>query len=85
MRTLTMERVSGIKSGYWSPAKKEDLVQKLGRIEHRGGPLIRQACGKCPVPDKHRENTCPGCPLTALTQMIEGEDPAGIGREEALP
>ncbi len=31
---LTSERCSGIKSGYWSPAKKDDLVQKLGRIEH---------------------------------------------------
>lgn len=32
---LTSERVNGIKAGYWSAAKKDELVQKLGAIEHR--------------------------------------------------
>lgn len=26
---LTSERSNGIKSGYWSPARKDDLVQQL--------------------------------------------------------
>lgn len=30
---LTSERCSGIKSGYWSPAKKEELIQRLGEYE----------------------------------------------------
>lgn len=30
---LTAERCSGMKSGYWSPAKKDDLIQRLGEYE----------------------------------------------------
>lgn len=33
---LTHERCSGIKSGYWSPAKKEEIVQALGAYEDTG-------------------------------------------------
>lgn len=33
---LTSERVNGIKTGYWSQARKELLVQKLGGLERRG-------------------------------------------------
>ena len=36
MQRLTMERMNGIRSGYWSPAKKEDLVQRLGVYEDLG-------------------------------------------------
>ena len=32
-KRLTAVRVNGIKSGYWSAAKKEELVQRLGRYE----------------------------------------------------
>ena len=31
---LTHERCSGIKSGYWSPAKKEDLIDRLAEYEN---------------------------------------------------
>ena len=37
MEKLTSERCSGIKSGYWSSKTKEEVVQKLGAIEHRAG------------------------------------------------
>ena len=30
---LTAERVNGIKTGYWSAAKKDDLIQRLGALE----------------------------------------------------
>lgn len=30
---LTHERCNGIKSGYWSPAKKDELIQRLGEYE----------------------------------------------------
>ena len=30
------ERYGGIKTGYWSPAKKDDLVQRLGPYEDIG-------------------------------------------------
>lgn len=33
MQRLTSKRVNGIKSGYWSPAKKDELVQRLGEYE----------------------------------------------------
>ena len=36
MDRLTAQRFSGIKSGYWSTAKKDDLVQRLGQYEDTG-------------------------------------------------
>ena len=36
---LTSERANGIKTGEWTAAKKDDLVQKFGRIEH-GAPAL---------------------------------------------
>lgn len=36
MNRLTNPRCSGIKEGYWSPAKKEELVQRLAAYENTG-------------------------------------------------
>lgn len=36
MERLTAPRCSGIKSGYWSAAKKDELVQRLGQYEDTG-------------------------------------------------
>lgn len=36
MERLTYERVNGIKTGYWSAATKEVLVQKLAAYENTG-------------------------------------------------
>ena len=36
MERLTAQRCSGIKSGYWSNAKKDELVQRLGQYEDTG-------------------------------------------------
>lgn len=36
MSRLTSKRANGIKTGYWSPAKKEDLVQRLAAYEDTG-------------------------------------------------
>lgn len=36
MERLTSPRCNGIKTGYWSLAKKEDLVQRLGAYEDSG-------------------------------------------------
>ena len=33
MERLTAQRCNGIKTGYWSPAKKDGLVQRLGPAE----------------------------------------------------
>ena len=36
MDRLTAPRCNGIKSGYWSTAKKDELVQRLGQYEDTG-------------------------------------------------
>lgn len=36
MKRMTSERVNGIKRGYWSIAKKEELVQRLADYENTG-------------------------------------------------
>lgn len=36
MERLTAPRCSGIKSGYWSTVKKDELVQRLGQYEDIG-------------------------------------------------
>ena len=36
MDRLTAVRCNGIKQGYWSSAKKEDVVQRLGEYEDTG-------------------------------------------------
>lgn len=36
MERMTNKRVNGIKTGYWSPSKKEELVQRLARYEDTG-------------------------------------------------
>lgn len=36
MERLTRERVNGIKTGYWSAATKEALVQRLAAYENTG-------------------------------------------------
>lgn len=47
MNRLTSQRVNGIKSGYWSAAKKEELVQRLAQYENTGlEPEETQAIGE---------------------------------------
>ena len=36
MKRLTFKRVNGIKTGYWSPAKKEELIERLSQYEDLG-------------------------------------------------
>ena len=36
MERLTRKRVNGIKTGYWSPSKKQDLVDRLSEYEDTG-------------------------------------------------
>ena len=36
MERLTRERCNGIKTGYWSPEKKEELVKALAAYENTG-------------------------------------------------
>lgn len=36
MDRLTHERSNGIKTGYWSPEKKEKLIERLAEYENTG-------------------------------------------------
>ena len=36
MERLTHRRMNGIKEGYWSPNKKQELVDRLGQYEDTG-------------------------------------------------
>lgn len=36
MKRLTHERCNGIRTGYWSPEKKDDLVNALAAYENTG-------------------------------------------------
>ena len=36
MERLTHERSNGIKTGYWSPARKDELVERLAEYENTG-------------------------------------------------
>lgn len=72
---LTSERCSGIKSGYWSKAKKDQLVQRLGAIEHKGAPLIQIACNKkCCGNQRLRMSgaMCDNCEIYKLALLIGG-------------
>ena len=53
MTRMTYERVNGIKHGYWSPHKKEDLVQQLGAYEDTG--LTPQEVEKLKKREKEEE------------------------------
>ena len=43
---LTSVRVSGIKTGYWSAHKKEELVQRLGEYEDLGSSHFPECNGQ---------------------------------------
>lgn len=75
MARLT-KRSSGITDGYVSNYRRDDLLQKLGQIEHRSEDLIGQMCEHyC----RHREEAnelglefiCESCPMTRLMEMID--------------
>lgn len=75
MERLTHERVNGIKTGYWSAATKEVLVQKLAAYENTGyePDEIRAAIEKA-AKNNERNNTTAGgigfCGLLAVAFIV---------------
>ncbi|WNX84383.1 hypothetical protein RWV98_17690 [Agathobaculum sp. NTUH-O15-33] len=71
---LTSERRNGIKTGYWSSAKKDELVQKLGAIEDRAPWLLAAVCEDIrrhhPPADKEHDAACHSCPVNELVRLI---------------
>ena len=82
MKRLTHERCNGIRTGYWSPEKKEDLVKALAAYENTGltpdqiQALKERDTAKGPQESEDREvcYTCPAChgDLTKVRSMFCG-------------
>jgi len=75
MAKLT-RRSLGICDGFISGYKRDELVQKLGNIEHRGEGLIRDICDHaCRYPTEadpdELSTICEACPVTRLMEMID--------------
>lgn len=76
MARLTHERVNGIKDGYWSPAKKDELVQRLGGIEYGYERIAESVCDRiCKYYDinlgqEDLDEHCNRCPLNTLDNLI---------------
>ena len=68
----------GPKCGWFSPAKKQDLTDKLGPIEHEAEALISRMCDgycvKAAKPDgltqEDLDRICADCPMTRLAELI---------------
>lgn len=75
MERLTHERANGIKTGYWSPSKKQDLVDRLSEYEDTGltPEQIRQ------IDDLYAEK----CREVAeLRERDTAKEPAAVKRPE---
>lgn len=76
MAKLTAVRMNGIRNGYWSTEKKEELTQRLGDLEHRGPRLLSDLCDHyCKYPERddltheERMEICNECPMNTLMRM----------------
>ena len=65
----------GITEGFISGCKRDELIQKLGHIEHQGEQLARDICDHaCRYPTEadpdELTTICEACPVTRLMEMI---------------
>ena len=72
MSNLTAARVNGIKTGYWSPVKKDELIQKLGPLEEHGEHLLGEICDTVcrHTGEPDLEDQCEKCPVDKLAKML---------------
>ncbi len=57
MERLTHKRANGIKPGYWSPAKKQDLVDRLAMYENQEDAKDTHVPGKwIPITERTPED-----------------------------
>lgn len=57
MQRLTHKRVNGIDTGYWSPAKEDELVERLAQYENLGyDPEELKMIMDMIIPDKMLES-----------------------------
>ena len=80
MERLTHERVNGIKTGYWSTATKEVLVQKLAADEIRAA--IEQAAKNS---ETKTATIMAECIAGAMKDTLEKYGTAGSGKKGETP
>lgn len=83
MERLTHERVNGIKTGYWSAATKEVLVQKLAAYENTGyePDEIRAAIEQAAKNSETKTATIMAeCIAGAMKDTLEKYGTAGSGK-----
>lgn len=86
MERPTHERVNGIKTGYWSAATKEVLVQKLAAYENTGyePDEIRTAIERAAKDAKTQTATImAGCIAGAMKDTLEKYGTAGDTKKGA--
>ena len=84
MERLTHERVNGIKTGYWSAATKEALVQKLAAYENTGyePDEIRAAIEQAAKNSETKTATIMAeCIAGAMKDTLEKYGTAGNGKK----
>lgn len=76
---ICMLTKKGEKTGWYSMYKKEDLVNKLGPIEHEAEEILEQICEKrcafrrpplLPENQEDMDAICEDCPMNRLAQLI---------------
>lgn len=83
MERLTHERVNGIKTGYWSAATKEVLVQKLAAYEP---DEIRAAIEQAAKNSEAKTATIMAeCIAGAMKDTLEKYGTAGSGKKGETP
>jgi hypothetical protein len=88
MERLTHERVNGIKTGYWSAATKEVLVQKLAAYENTGyePDEIRAAIEQAAKNSETKTATITAeCIAGAMKDTLEKYGTAGSGKKGETP
>ncbi|MBQ3089537.1 MAG: hypothetical protein IJD21_03130 [Oscillospiraceae bacterium] len=72
MARLTHPRVNGIKTGYWSPAKMDELIEKLGPIEEQLPDQLNRLCDYiCKYGPSKDPAPCDRCPLNIIDHLID--------------
>lgn len=69
------KRSLGIMDGFTSKYPKDDIIQKLGHIEHRGAQLAGDICDHCCRYPKEADpdeltTICEACPVTRLMELL---------------
>ena len=85
MKRMTHERNSGIKRGYWSPDKKEDLVQRLAAYESTGLDPEEIMEGKMLTGWIPVEERLPECEKEVLIQTQRGTITTAMYEDGKMP